>query len=137
MCTIGRICNRWTGFVAMTAEREREMSANACTCFMPGWFSVSPIHQMVSVCAPIWIVGLQGLYPTLQPFLDSPPLAAAYGQLNKFITFCVSSRRRKTYCGHARLCVCLSVCVCVCVCLSVRGRTPTILHELGCNLGAW
>jgi len=35
------------------------------------------------------------------------------------ITFCVSRRRRKMYCGHARLCVCL----CVSVCLSVRGRT--------------
>jgi len=26
------------------------------------------------------------------------------------VTFCVSRRRRKMYCGHARLCVCLSVC---------------------------
>jgi len=26
------------------------------------------------------------------------------------ITFCVSRRRRKMYCGHAHLCVCLSVC---------------------------
>jgi len=26
------------------------------------------------------------------------------------VTFCVSCRRRKMYCGHARLCVCLSVC---------------------------
>ena len=48
-----------------------------------------------------------------------------------FITFCVSRRRRKMYCGHARLCVC------VCVCLCVRGRTPTLLHGPGCNLGAW
>ena len=31
-----------------------------------------------------------------------------------FITFCVSRRRRKMYCGHARLCVCLSVCLSVC-----------------------
>ena len=45
-------------------------------------------------------------------------------------TFCVSRRRRKMYCGHARLCVCLSVC------LSVRGRTPTLLHAPGCNLAA-
>ena len=36
-----------------------------------------------------------------------------------------SYRRRKMYCGHARLCVC------VCV----RGRTPTLLHGLGCNSG--
>jgi len=45
----------------------------------------------------------------------------------RVITFCVSRRRRKMYCGHAHLCVCLSV----------RGRTPTLLHGLGCNLGAW
>jgi len=43
------------------------------------------------------------------------------------ITFRVSRRRRETYCGHARLCVCLSV----------RGRMPTLLHEPGCNLGEW
>ena len=45
-------------------------------------------------------------------------LPAADQQL---ITFCVSRRRRKMYCGHARLCVCL----------------PTLLHGPGCNLGAW
>jgi len=38
------------------------------------------------------------------------------------ITFCVSRRRRRMYCGHARLCVCLSVCVSVC--LFVRCRMP-------------
>ena len=38
--------------------------------------------------------------------------------LTSLITFCVSRRRRKMYCGHARLCVCLSV----------RGRTPTLLY---------
>jgi len=36
------------------------------------------------------------------------------------ITFCVSRRRCKMYCGHARLCVC--VCVCVSVCLSAAVR---------------
>ena len=46
-----------------------------------------------------------------------------------FITFCVSRRQCKMYCGHACLCVCLSVCV------SVRGRTPTLLLGPGCNLG--
>jgi len=45
------------------------------------------------------------------------------------ITFCVSRRRCKKYCGHARLCVY--------VCLSVRGRMPTLLHGPGCNLGEW
>jgi len=43
------------------------------------------------------------------------------------ITFCVSRRRRKMYCGQA----CLSVCV------SVRGRTPTLLHGPGCNFWVW
>jgi len=36
------------------------------------------------------------------------------------ITFCVSRRRRKMYCGHAHLCVC--VCVCLSVCLSAGVR---------------
>jgi len=36
------------------------------------------------------------------------------------ITFCVSRRRRKMYCGHARLSVCVSVCLSV----SVRGACP-------------
>jgi len=27
------------------------------------------------------------------------------------VTFCVSRRRRKIYCSHARLCVCVSVCL--------------------------
>ena len=34
--------------------------------------------------------------------------------MGDIITFYVSRRRRKMYCGHARLCVCVSV----------RGRTP-------------
>ena len=38
-------------------------------------------------------------------------------RLRTVITFCVSRRRRKMYCGHASLCVC--VCACVFVCLSV------------------
>jgi len=33
--------------------------------------------------------------------------------------------------------VCVSVCVSVGVCVSVRGRTPTLLHGPGCNLGSW
>ena len=51
--------------------------------------------------------------------------------IGRIFTFCVSRRRRKMYCGHARLRVCVSVSV------SVRGRTPTLLHGPGFNLGAW
>ena len=36
------------------------------------------------------------------------------------VTLCVSRRRRKMYCGHARLCVCLCVCVSVCLSAAVR-----------------
>jgi len=32
------------------------------------------------------------------------------GTLSLIITFCVSPRRRKMYCGQPRLCVCLSLC---------------------------
>jgi len=39
------------------------------------------------------------------------------------ITFCVSRRRRKMCCGHARLSVC--------------GHMPTLLHGPGCNIGWW
>ena len=48
----------------------------------------------------------------------------------KIVTFCVSRRRRKMYCGHA-----VDTRVCVSVCVSVRGRTPALLHGPGCNLG--
>jgi len=41
------------------------------------------------------------------------------------VTFCASCRRRRIYCGHARLSVCVYV----------RGRMPTLLHGPGCNLG--
>ena len=37
LCTIGRICNPCTGLVAMTTQREREMSASAFTRSMPGY----------------------------------------------------------------------------------------------------
>jgi len=40
-------------------------------------------------------------------------------------TFCVSRRRRKMYCGHARLCVCVRVCVSVCVCVCPRPYAHT------------
>ena len=37
-------------------------------------------------------------------------LITAHSEL-RLVTFCVSRRRRKMYCGHARLCVCLSAVV--------------------------
>jgi len=72
LCSIGRICNRCTGFVAITT---------------------APIRRTrnVSKC-------LYSLYAWL-------------------ITFRVSRRPRKMYCGHARLCVCVSVCLSAAECL--------------------
>jgi len=57
------------------------------------------------------------------------------------VTFCVSRRRHKMYCGHARLCVCVCLCLCVSLCLSaaVRPHYCTDLdvtwgHGRGCPL---
>jgi len=55
------------------------------------------------------------------------------------VTFCVSRRRRKMYCGHARLCVCLSVCVSVCLSAAIRPyycTDPDVTwgHGRGCPL---
>ena len=65
----------------------------------------------------------------LRPGLYMYLLPASLILIMKFdlITFCVSRRRRKMYCGHTRLCVCLSV----------RGRMPTVFYGPGCNLGEW
>jgi len=46
------------------------------------------------------------------------------------VTFCVSRRRRKMYCGHARLCVCLCVCVSVSVCLSAAVRPQSCTDRM-------
>jgi len=63
------------------------------------------------------------------------PLSVSYSFIHPFITFCVSRRRRKMYCGHARLCVC------VCACLSAAVRPHycmdphvTLWHGRGCLL---
>ena len=58
---------------------------------------------------------------------------------NSIITFCVSRRRRKMYCGHARLCVCLCVCLSVCLSAAVRPHyctdpDVTWVHGRGCPL---
>ena len=47
------------------------------------------------------------------------------------ITFCVSRRRCKMYCGHARLCVCLSTAVCPHYCTD---PDVTWRHGRGCPL---
>ena len=44
-CTIGRICNRCTDFVAIQHSAEREMSASACTRSMPGWSVWDPAQR--------------------------------------------------------------------------------------------
>ena len=56
-----------------------------------------------------------------------------------FVTFCVSRRRRKMYCFHARLCVCLSVCLSVSLSAAVRPHyctDPDVTwgHGRGCPL---
>ena len=53
---------------------------------------------------PLPLLPLSGF---LFHFLSSRPLPYDYS----IVTFCVSRRRRKMYCGHARLSVCLSAAV--------------------------
>ena len=64
------------------------------------------------------------LLPSITVYVRPPHTA----RFNSLFTFCVSRRRRKMYCGHARLCVCLSVCP--------RPYAHTTALP-GCNLGAW
>ena len=70
-------------------------------------------------------------------------LSAAFQSTSQIVvyvfTFCVSRRRRKMYCGHARLSVCLSVCVSVCLSAAVRPHyytDPDVTwgHGRGCPL---
>ena len=46
MCFIGRICNRCTGFVAMTTQRECEMSASVCTRSVPGFYIIEVLTSL-------------------------------------------------------------------------------------------
>ena len=87
---------------AVSSERTMCREAAASCCIMTDGHGDSAVHGL-RVCVCVCVC----------PEQSSPSLA-------NFITFCVSRRRRKMYCGHARLCVC--VCVCLCVCLSVCPR---------------
>jgi len=71
----------------------------------------------------------QARHPTRQPNM---------GSVCYVITFCVSHRRRKMYCGHVRLCDCLSVCLSAAACLQYcmdpdvtwgsGGSCPLVVH---------
>ena len=76
-----------------------------------------PIYLRIDILTVPRLLNMPMHATTIQP---RPVEAHGCEQL---ITFYVSRRRRKMYCGHARLCV--------------RGRTLTLLHGPGCNLGAW
>jgi len=75
------------------------------------------------------------------PLVHSPPDYLTEGPMScscqlsnsasHFITFCVSHRRRKMYCGHASLCVCLSTAVRPHYCTD---RDVTWGHGRGCPL---
>jgi len=61
-------------------------------------------------CSQNYTSGFYSLIHMSTSCLDSFPLHIIANF--SFITFCVSRRRRKMYCGDARLCVCVCVCVC-------------------------
>ena len=94
-------------------------------------FNATSYHSPVYIFKSIdtWLMGIcRRSHMLAQLLLTTPSYVTVINAVVAIVvTFCVSRRRRKMYCGHARLCVCLSV----------RGRTRTLLHGPGCNLGAW
>jgi len=112
----------------------RYIKTSLTTCASCKWMTHGCICGRVIIC-DIHIINV-----TCRPLNTANQAYSEYEHsltfcVGCYVTFCVSRRRRKMYCGHARPCVSLSVCLCVC--LSVRGRTPTLLHGPGCNLEAW
>jgi len=112
-----------------------------CFAIISGWafpaaaaWTWKSLRQHVTLCTVLQSMSEDlPLLPVLPMTVKCPRSGCChFGHFRcLFITFCVSRRRCKMYCGHVRLCVCLSVC------LSVCGRTPTLLHGPGYNLGAW
>jgi len=112
-----------TLFITVPAHHATLTSHQSAACQLLLYY-----HNDAMLPALIWVKGQSNL--SLQ---SADCTLIAYSQLRSIITFCVSRRRRKMNCGHARLC--LSDCLCVCV--SVRGRMPRLLHGPRCNLGEW
>jgi len=125
------ICNRCTGFVAMTTQPERGMSASACTRSIPGVICHYSDDRPVASTSACMCAGendhfelgraAHATVSLLRPFFVQPCTFI-------IITFRVSGRRREMYIGHARLCVC--VCARVCV----PRWMPTLLRGPRCNL---
>ena len=55
---------------------------------------------------------LECVYLVSAMLLEIPYMAGQLLLYGRVVTVCASHRRRKMYCGHARLCVCVCVCVC-------------------------
>ena len=70
---------------------------------------------------------------------DSPGGAAKLRTRRRSLLSLIASLHFAWVVDDAKCIVVTRVCVSVCVSvyLSVRGRTPTLLHGPGCNLGAW
>ena len=94
---------QWT-YSRATRSALRNIStftANTRNCSMENRIRMSPAF-------------LLNIIPSMPLFKSV--VISVFGRACLLFTFCVSRRRRKMYCGHARLCVC--VCVCLSVCLS-------------------
>jgi len=86
---------------------------------------MSQVHQASNNKFVLFLTACNAMQRTI--FTHYVWLSVCHWQRLNIVIFCVSRRRRKMYCGHERLCLS--------VCLSVCGRTPTLLHGPGCNLG--
>ena len=86
---------------------------------MTGAASVRAYKKLLQLCKNVfWSNNRTNTTTTLSMALY-PGSAHGYQKNTQSLamfTFCVSRRRRKMYCGHARLCVCLCVCLSAAVC---------------------
>ena len=91
------------GVVAETIDR-RHMSIN--------FDELGGVHTV----AARYVIARRGAVPRPSLAVRQPLSLHAVSKNARlsFLTFCVSRRQRKMYCGHARLCVCLCVCVSAC-----------------------
>ena len=126
---------------SVTFYSQLDVASETSSLFLIAWLKMRN-HYQDFLTRPTWIPWTSSPMPTesdkIQLNNEHSVVTVGFYTNEMFcccllITFSVSRRRRKMYCGHARLCVCLSVCLCV----FVRGRTPTLLHGPGCNLEAW
>ena len=109
---------------SVTFYSQLDVASETSSLFLIAWLKMRN-HYQDFLTRPTWIPWTSSPMPTesdkIQLNNEHSVVTVGFYTNEMFcccllITFSVSRRRRKMYCGHARLCVCLSVCLSVCVC---------------------